>query len=169
MKKTALFPHLHPHPYPSLSFTMFLTLAPPSPPPPQHYRYIGKSGDYRGTYIGSEAPLLLKNISLVDPTDRSDLMHCIFLIIIIIIIIITCIINYLCLLQLYSTTESQQRRSGGSQRTEKRSGCRSGRAGSSLNPSSRGRTASSHSSGKVREDGTSCLINNYSYLILFNQ
>ncbi|KAB5530607.1 hypothetical protein PHYPO_G00131270 [Pangasianodon hypophthalmus] len=35
-----------------------------------HYRYIGRSGDYRGTYIGSEAPLLLKDVSLVDPTDR---------------------------------------------------------------------------------------------------
>lgn len=35
-----------------------------------HYRYIGKSSDYRGTYIASEAPLLLSEISLVDPTDR---------------------------------------------------------------------------------------------------
>ncbi|KAG9355240.1 hypothetical protein JZ751_000078 [Albula glossodonta] len=35
-----------------------------------HYRYIGKSDGYRGTYIASEAPLLLKHISLVDPTDR---------------------------------------------------------------------------------------------------
>ncbi|XP_029437561.1 39S ribosomal protein L24, mitochondrial [Rhinatrema bivittatum] len=35
-----------------------------------HYRYIGRSGDYRGTYIASEAPLLLSQISLIDPTDR---------------------------------------------------------------------------------------------------
>ncbi|XP_030044198.1 probable 39S ribosomal protein L24, mitochondrial [Microcaecilia unicolor] len=35
-----------------------------------HYRYIGKVGDYRGTYIASEAPLLLNQISLVDPADR---------------------------------------------------------------------------------------------------
>jgi len=35
-----------------------------------HYRFIGKSGDYRGTYIASEAPLLLADIALVDPTDR---------------------------------------------------------------------------------------------------
>ncbi|XP_030620736.1 large ribosomal subunit protein uL24m [Chanos chanos] len=35
-----------------------------------HYRYIGRSGDYRGTYIASEAPLLLRNVSLIDPSDR---------------------------------------------------------------------------------------------------
>ncbi|XP_016348126.1 probable 39S ribosomal protein L24, mitochondrial isoform X4 [Sinocyclocheilus anshuiensis] len=35
-----------------------------------HYRYIGRSGDYRGTCIASEAPLLLKDVTLVDPTDR---------------------------------------------------------------------------------------------------
>ncbi|XP_028316998.1 large ribosomal subunit protein uL24m [Gouania willdenowi] len=35
-----------------------------------HYRYIGKSDDYRGTYIASEAPLLLQNIALIDPADR---------------------------------------------------------------------------------------------------
>ncbi|XP_023831482.1 large ribosomal subunit protein uL24m-like [Salvelinus sp. IW2-2015] len=35
-----------------------------------HFRYIGKSADYPGTYIASEAPLLLRDISLVDPTDR---------------------------------------------------------------------------------------------------
>ncbi|KTG44497.1 hypothetical protein cypCar_00014206 [Cyprinus carpio] len=35
-----------------------------------HYRYIGRSGDYRGTYIASEAPLLLKDVTLIDPTDR---------------------------------------------------------------------------------------------------
>ncbi|KAG9279513.1 probable 39S ribosomal protein L24, mitochondrial [Astyanax mexicanus] len=35
-----------------------------------HYRYVGKAGDYRGTYIANEAPLLLNNISLIDPTDR---------------------------------------------------------------------------------------------------
>ncbi|KAJ8273627.1 hypothetical protein GJAV_G00103760 [Gymnothorax javanicus] len=35
-----------------------------------HYRYIGKSDDYRGTYIASEAPLMLKDIALVDPADR---------------------------------------------------------------------------------------------------
>ncbi|XP_017578257.1 probable 39S ribosomal protein L24, mitochondrial [Pygocentrus nattereri] len=35
-----------------------------------HYRYVGRSGDYRGAYIANEAPLLLKDISLIDPTDR---------------------------------------------------------------------------------------------------
>ncbi|KAM3858704.1 large ribosomal subunit protein uL24m [Diretmus argenteus] len=35
-----------------------------------HYRYIGKTGEYRGTYIPSEAPILLRDVSLVDPTDR---------------------------------------------------------------------------------------------------
>lgn len=35
-----------------------------------HYRYIGKTWDYRGTYIASEAPLLLQHISLIDPSDR---------------------------------------------------------------------------------------------------
>ncbi|XP_076864428.1 large ribosomal subunit protein uL24m [Brachyhypopomus gauderio] len=35
-----------------------------------HHRYIGRSGDYRGTYIASEAPLLLKDIALIDPSDR---------------------------------------------------------------------------------------------------
>uniref|UniRef100_A0A8C8JA14 Large ribosomal subunit protein uL24m n=1 Tax=Oncorhynchus tshawytscha TaxID=74940 RepID=A0A8C8JA14_ONCTS len=35
-----------------------------------HFRYIGKTADYRGTYIASEAPLLIRDISLVDPTDR---------------------------------------------------------------------------------------------------
>uniref|UniRef100_A0AAY5KPQ5 Large ribosomal subunit protein uL24m n=1 Tax=Esox lucius TaxID=8010 RepID=A0AAY5KPQ5_ESOLU len=35
-----------------------------------HFRYIGKSANYRGTYIASEAPLLLRDISLIDPTDR---------------------------------------------------------------------------------------------------
>ncbi|XP_041037704.1 probable 39S ribosomal protein L24, mitochondrial [Carcharodon carcharias] len=35
-----------------------------------HYRYIGKVGEHRGTYIASEAPLLLRNVALVDPSDR---------------------------------------------------------------------------------------------------
>ncbi|KAG7268582.1 hypothetical protein CRUP_003191 [Coryphaenoides rupestris] len=35
-----------------------------------HFRYIGKSFDYRGTYIASEAPLLVHDVALVDPTDR---------------------------------------------------------------------------------------------------
>ncbi|XP_029299142.1 large ribosomal subunit protein uL24m [Cottoperca gobio] len=35
-----------------------------------HYRYIGKSEDYRGIYIAGEAPLLLTDISLIDPADR---------------------------------------------------------------------------------------------------
>ncbi|KAL4629540.1 putative 39S ribosomal protein L24, mitochondrial precursor [Arapaima gigas] len=35
-----------------------------------HYRYVGKTAEYRGTYIASEAPLLLKDIALVDPSDR---------------------------------------------------------------------------------------------------
>ncbi|XP_072404854.1 large ribosomal subunit protein uL24m [Chiloscyllium punctatum] len=36
----------------------------------QHYRYVGKSGDHWGTYIASEAPLLLHDVALVDPSDR---------------------------------------------------------------------------------------------------
>jgi len=35
-----------------------------------HYRFVGKSGDYRGTYIASEAPFLLRDIAIIDPTDR---------------------------------------------------------------------------------------------------
>ncbi|XP_005991715.1 large ribosomal subunit protein uL24m [Latimeria chalumnae] len=35
-----------------------------------HYRYIGKAADYWGTYVPSEAPLLVKDVSLIDPTDR---------------------------------------------------------------------------------------------------
>ncbi|KAM7384401.1 hypothetical protein PAMA_011653 [Pampus argenteus] len=34
-----------------------------------HHRYIGKSGDYKGTYIVSEAPILLRDVALID-TDR---------------------------------------------------------------------------------------------------
>ncbi|XP_051246457.1 probable 39S ribosomal protein L24, mitochondrial [Dicentrarchus labrax] len=35
-----------------------------------HHRYIGKTGDYRGTYLASEAPILVREVSLIDPTDR---------------------------------------------------------------------------------------------------
>ncbi|XP_063803197.1 large ribosomal subunit protein uL24m [Pseudophryne corroboree] len=35
-----------------------------------HYRYVGKSADYMGQYVASEAPLLINNVALVDPTDR---------------------------------------------------------------------------------------------------
>uniref|UniRef100_UPI00398F4764 large ribosomal subunit protein uL24m n=1 Tax=Pristiophorus japonicus TaxID=55135 RepID=UPI00398F4764 len=35
-----------------------------------HYRYIGKLGEHRGTYIASEAPLLVTDVALVDPGDR---------------------------------------------------------------------------------------------------
>ncbi|XP_078063294.1 large ribosomal subunit protein uL24m [Mustelus asterias] len=35
-----------------------------------HYRYIGKVAGERGTYIASEAPLLLRDVALVDPSDR---------------------------------------------------------------------------------------------------
>ncbi|KAM6958657.1 large ribosomal subunit protein uL24m [Aplochiton taeniatus] len=35
-----------------------------------HFRYIGKSTHYRGTYIASEAPILLRDVTLIDPTDR---------------------------------------------------------------------------------------------------
>ncbi|KAG2462934.1 RM24 protein, partial [Polypterus senegalus] len=34
-----------------------------------HFRYIGKSADYRGTYIASEAPLMVKDVALIDPAD----------------------------------------------------------------------------------------------------
>lgn len=36
----------------------------------QHYRYVNRTAKYAGTYIASEAPLLLNQISLVDPEDR---------------------------------------------------------------------------------------------------
>lgn len=35
-----------------------------------HHRYIGKTPDYRGSYIATEAPLLLRDVALVDPSDR---------------------------------------------------------------------------------------------------
>uniref|UniRef100_A0A8B9NLM8 Large ribosomal subunit protein uL24m n=2 Tax=Accipiter nisus TaxID=211598 RepID=A0A8B9NLM8_9AVES len=35
-----------------------------------HYRYVNRTAKYAGTYIASEAPLLLSQISLVDPEDR---------------------------------------------------------------------------------------------------
>lgn len=35
-----------------------------------HFRYVGKSGNYMGTYVPSEAPLLVNQVALVDPTDR---------------------------------------------------------------------------------------------------
>ncbi|XP_072226876.1 large ribosomal subunit protein uL24m [Leuresthes tenuis] len=35
-----------------------------------HHRYVGKSTDYRGTYIATEAPLLLRDVALIDPSDR---------------------------------------------------------------------------------------------------
>uniref|UniRef100_A0A8C8VP83 Large ribosomal subunit protein uL24m n=1 Tax=Pelusios castaneus TaxID=367368 RepID=A0A8C8VP83_9SAUR len=35
-----------------------------------YYHYVGKAADYPGTYIASEAPLLLRQISLIDPQDR---------------------------------------------------------------------------------------------------
>ncbi|XP_048476383.1 probable 39S ribosomal protein L24, mitochondrial [Rhincodon typus] len=35
-----------------------------------HYRYVGKMGEHRGTYIASESPLLIHDVSLVDPSDR---------------------------------------------------------------------------------------------------
>ncbi|XP_067832126.1 large ribosomal subunit protein uL24m [Heptranchias perlo] len=35
-----------------------------------HYRYFGKIGEHRGTYIASEAPLLVSDVMLVDPSDR---------------------------------------------------------------------------------------------------
>lgn len=36
----------------------------------QHYRYVGKTADFRGTMIPSEAPLLHNQVKLVDPVDR---------------------------------------------------------------------------------------------------
>ncbi|XP_056269570.1 probable 39S ribosomal protein L24, mitochondrial [Pseudoliparis swirei] len=35
-----------------------------------HHRYIGKTEDYRGTYIASEAPIMLRDVALIDPSDR---------------------------------------------------------------------------------------------------
>ncbi|RLV87518.1 hypothetical protein DV515_00015651 [Chloebia gouldiae] len=40
------------------------------PVPSQHYRYVNRTAKYSGTYIASEAPLLLSQICLVDPEDR---------------------------------------------------------------------------------------------------
>lgn len=47
-----------------------LSVTPPCPVPSQHYRYVNRTTKYSGTYIASEAPLLLNQISLVDPEDR---------------------------------------------------------------------------------------------------
>ncbi|XP_054855279.1 39S ribosomal protein L24, mitochondrial [Eublepharis macularius] len=35
-----------------------------------HYRYVGKSAVHPGTYVASEAPLLVREVALIDPTDR---------------------------------------------------------------------------------------------------
>nr|XP_003228450.1 PREDICTED: 39S ribosomal protein L24, mitochondrial [Anolis carolinensis] len=35
-----------------------------------HYRYLGKTSTHPGTYVTSEAPLLLREVALIDPTDR---------------------------------------------------------------------------------------------------
>ncbi|XP_040394945.1 39S ribosomal protein L24, mitochondrial [Cygnus olor] len=35
-----------------------------------HYRYINRLAKFSGTYIASEAPLLLSQVALVDPEDR---------------------------------------------------------------------------------------------------
>ncbi|XP_063001685.1 large ribosomal subunit protein uL24m [Elgaria multicarinata webbii] len=35
-----------------------------------HYRYVGKTSTYRGTFVPSEAPLLVGQVALIDPTDR---------------------------------------------------------------------------------------------------
>ncbi|KAM5129064.1 large ribosomal subunit protein uL24m [Mantella aurantiaca] len=35
-----------------------------------HYRCVGRSGDFPGMYVLSEAPLLINQVSLVDPTDK---------------------------------------------------------------------------------------------------
>ncbi|XP_060112683.1 large ribosomal subunit protein uL24m [Heteronotia binoei] len=36
-----------------------------------HYRYVGKTAIHPGTYVASEAPLLVNQVALVDPTDRN--------------------------------------------------------------------------------------------------
>ncbi|XP_040908518.1 probable 39S ribosomal protein L24, mitochondrial [Toxotes jaculatrix] len=35
-----------------------------------HHRYVGKTTDYRGTYVASEAPILVRDVALIDPSDR---------------------------------------------------------------------------------------------------
>ncbi|XP_070543428.1 large ribosomal subunit protein uL24m-like [Ptychodera flava] len=35
-----------------------------------HYRYIGKTEGYKGMYVKSEAPLLHREVALVDPSDN---------------------------------------------------------------------------------------------------
>ncbi|XP_044278584.1 39S ribosomal protein L24, mitochondrial [Varanus komodoensis] len=35
-----------------------------------HYRYVGKTSSYRGTYVASEGPLLVRQVALIDPADR---------------------------------------------------------------------------------------------------
>nr|XP_060614619.1 large ribosomal subunit protein uL24m [Anolis sagrei ordinatus] len=37
-----------------------------------HYRYLGKTSTHPGIYIPSEAPLLLREVALIDPTDRYE-------------------------------------------------------------------------------------------------
>lgn len=35
-----------------------------------HFRYVGKTGESRGSYVASEAPLLLTDVALIDPSDK---------------------------------------------------------------------------------------------------
>ncbi|XP_019351136.1 large ribosomal subunit protein uL24m [Alligator mississippiensis] len=35
-----------------------------------HYRCVGKTGNYPGIYVPSEAPLMLQQVTLIDPADR---------------------------------------------------------------------------------------------------
>lgn len=45
-------------------------LASDTPSFEQHFRYVGRTKDQRGTMIPSEAPLLHNQVKLVDPVDR---------------------------------------------------------------------------------------------------
>lgn len=46
------------------------TLVSDTPSFGQHFRYVGRTRDQRGTMIPSEAPLLHNQVKLVDPVDR---------------------------------------------------------------------------------------------------
>ncbi|XP_030330053.1 39S ribosomal protein L24, mitochondrial isoform X2 [Strigops habroptila] len=87
-----------------------------------HYRYINRTTKYSGTYVASEAPLLLSQISLVDPEDRCCL-----------------------------PSGSPRRCNGATRRRASASACPCAAAASSLCRCSSAATASSPSSGSMAQ------------------
>lgn len=59
----------------SISLTLFFKVEPDLFVCSKHHRYVGKTHDYRGTYIASEAPVLLRDVTLIDPSDRYTNLH----------------------------------------------------------------------------------------------